>query len=122
MTKGSIFERYGGFAAAGRIVMSFYGRVLDSDVTGPFFDDIDMARLVDHQTKFVASIMGGPAAYTDEALRQLHGHLGITGEAFDEMADLFRKTLEDFGMAEADIETLDREIRARRKIIVGEAQ
>lgn len=118
MRRASIFERYGGFAMAGKIVMAFYDRILDSDITGPYFDDVDMPRLMDHQTKFVASVMGGPASFSDEALQQLHARLDITGEAFDEMADLFRDTLEDFAMAEEDIETLLQEIMARKPVIV----
>ena len=56
--KNSIFERYGGFTKASRIVMSFYEKVLDSPVTSPFFANTDMKRLVDHQTNFIASLMG----------------------------------------------------------------
>ncbi len=119
MPRGTIFERYGGFATAGKIVMAFYERILDSDITGPYFDDVDMPRLMDHQTKFVASVMGGPASYTDEALRQLHGRLDVSAEAFDEMARLFRETLEEFEMAENDVEVLMREINTRRDVIVS---
>jgi hemoglobin len=57
-----MLERYGGFPTLSRIVMDFYDRVIDSDVLGPFFEDVDMRRLVDHQTKFVAWLMGGPAS------------------------------------------------------------
>ena len=119
MARGTIFERYGGFATAGKIVMAFYERILDSDITGPYFDDVDMPRLMDHQTKFVASVMGGPASYTDEMLKQLHSRLDVTDKAFNEMALLFRTTLEEFAMAEEDIETLMREISSRRDVIVS---
>jgi hemoglobin len=100
--------------------MSFYDKILESDVTGPYFDDVDMPRLMDHQTKFVASVMGGPASYTDDMLRQLHSRLNVTGEAFDEMARLFHETLEEFDMDVEDIHALDREILSRRSIIVSE--
>ena len=62
----STFQKYGGFSTVSRVVMTFYDKVLDSDVVGPFFDDIDMPRQIDHQTKFVASIMGGPDAMSDD--------------------------------------------------------
>jgi len=48
------FEKYGGFATVSKIVMVFYDRVLDSDIMAPFFDDVDMRRLTDHQTKFIS--------------------------------------------------------------------
>ncbi len=58
----TMFERYGGFAAVSRVVSSFYDKILDSDITSPYFADIDMAKQIDHQTKFVAYLMGGPAS------------------------------------------------------------
>jgi hemoglobin len=122
MSRGTIFERYGGFATASKVVMSFYDKILDSDITGPYFDDVDMPRLMDHQTKFVASVMGGPASYTDDMLRQLHSRLNVTAEAFDEMARLFHETLEEFDMHVEDIHTLDREILSRRDLIVSDAE
>jgi hemoglobin len=59
----SLFEKYGGFAQISKVVMVFYDKVLDPDLVGPFFDNIDMRRQIDHQTQFIASVMGGPASY-----------------------------------------------------------
>jgi hemoglobin len=98
--------------------MAFYDRVLESDVLGPYFEDIDMPSLIDHQTKFVASLMGGPASYTDEQLRQIHQPIGIDTTAMDEMVSLFRETLRDFDFDEADVAALVRELEARRNIVV----
>lgn len=64
----TLFQKYGGFASISRVVLTFYDKALDSDQIGGFFDDIDMPRLVDHQTKFIASLLGGPASYSDERL------------------------------------------------------
>ena len=66
--KSTIFQRYGGFASVSRVVMSFYDKVLDSPVSSPYFANTNMKRLIDHQTKFIAQVMGGPASYTDEQL------------------------------------------------------
>ncbi len=44
----SMFERYGGFATVSKVVMAFYEKALDSDIIGDFFEDIDMALLIDH--------------------------------------------------------------------------
>ena len=54
----TMFERYGGFASVSKIVSEFYDKVLDSPSLSPFFDGIPMKRLVDHQTKFIAQVMG----------------------------------------------------------------
>lgn len=114
----SIFEKVGGFATVSRVVMAFYDRVLESDVLGPYFEDIDMPSLIDHQTKFVASMMGGPASYTDDQLRQIHQPIGIDNAAMDEMVSLFRETLRDFDFDEGDIAALVRALEARRNIVV----
>jgi len=109
-----MFERYGGFASVSKIVMAFYDKVLDSDIIGHHFEDVEMGRLVDHQTKFIASVMGGPASYSDEALQRLHAHLQIDREQFEEMAGLLGETLEDFEVAREDIDEVLAQIRARR--------
>jgi truncated hemoglobin YjbI len=56
----TLFDKYGGFAMVSKIVMDFYDRVLESEIAGPFFDGIDMRRQIDHQTKFIAQILGAP--------------------------------------------------------------
>ena len=114
----SLFEKYGGFASISKIVFAFYDKAIDSDVIGPYFEDIDMRRLVDHQTKFIASVMGGPASFTDDALRNVHADLEIGREAFEEMAYLLRETLEEFGIQPADVDTVMNEIERRAHLVV----
>jgi hemoglobin len=115
----SIFLRVGGFAAVSRIVSDFYTRVLSSDVLQPYFTGIDMATQIDHQTKFVASLMGGPSSYTNEHLQRVHARLAIDDRSFDEMTVVFRDTLEDHGLDETDIGDVMREVAARRPFIIA---
>ena len=82
-----MFERYGGFAKINRIVMSFYEKMTTSPITKGYFEKTNMRRLIDHQTKFIASMMGGPASYTNEHLERVHARLGITETAFMETVD-----------------------------------
>ena len=92
-----LFEKYGGFAQVSKVVMSFYDKVLDSEIIGPYFDNIDVRRLIDHQTKFIASVMGGPASFSNEALRQVHANLDTDKNSFDEMTRLLTETLTEIG-------------------------
>ena len=115
---GTMFDKYGGFAKVSRIVSSFYDKALDSPILAPYFEGIDMRRLIDHQTKFMAQAMGGPVSYSNQELERVHVRLNITNEAFDEMQELLREALEDFGVAADDIETVCGEISSRRNIIV----
>lgn len=114
----SMFERYGGFGSLSKVVLAFYDKVLDSDVTGPYFDGVDMRRLVDHQTQFLSQVMGGPASYTDAMLRQLHLRLGISDVAFDEAMELLRDTLEDFELDPEDIHAVMDGMESKRHVIV----
>ena len=94
----SVFDQLGGFAAVSGIVMEFYERVLDSDVVGDFFDGVDMSKMIDHQTKFIASLLGGPASFSNEQLRKSHHNLKITDEQFQEVCKILDETLADKGI------------------------
>lgn len=118
MTSRSIFERYGGFASVSKVVMNFYDKMLESPLTSHYFKNTDMRRLIDHQTKFFAALMGGPASYTNEHLERVHAHLGITEPAFVESMDLMRETLEDFDFADEDIRSVEDEMMSRKNYIV----
>jgi hemoglobin len=117
--KRTMFERYGGFAVVHKVVLAFYDRVLDSDVLAGYFDGVDMRRLVDHQTKFISQVMGGPVTYTNEVLQQLHATLQITDAAFDEMIRLMGETLEDFDFEADDVAAVVADLRSRKPFIVG---
>lgn len=114
----TLYEKYGGFGTISRVVMDFYDRLLDSETVGDFFDDVDMKRLIDHQTKFIAYLLGGPADYTGERLEQLHGHLKIAGTDFDEMKSILQDTLTDHGIEDTDRDAVMEKIEGHRSMIV----
>ncbi len=114
----TMFQRLGGFAQVRKIVSELYDRILDSDLER-FFQGVDVRRLIDHQTKFIASVMGGPASFSDEHLARAHRHLGITRADFALLAELFRETLEDFDLDITDIDFLMREVAARQRAVVA---
>ena len=112
------FEKYGGFKTVSRVVLTFYEMVLDDDVVGHHFDDVDMARLMDHQTKFVSSIMGGPAAMNDERLAYVHHKLDITKEEFEVVCTLLGEAMKQHGMEDGDIEDIARKFEEKRGLIL----
>jgi len=115
----SMFERYGGFAKVSQIVSAFYDRMLDSPVTSPYFQSVDMRRLIDHQTKFISTIMGGPASYSNDMLERVHAHIGVSEAAFDEASSILREALEDFGIEDGDVRYLCEEFASRKRYIVS---
>lgn len=114
-----LFDKYGGLRALRHVIMSFYDRVLDNEIVGDFFEDVDMARLVDHQTKFFTMILGGPARFADERLATAHRHLKVTHTHFNEIIVLLRDTLSEAGFSKDDVEITLAAIEARRSIIVS---
>ncbi|MEM0908182.1 MAG: group 1 truncated hemoglobin [Pseudomonadota bacterium] len=116
----SMFSKYGGFAAVRGLVMDFYDRVLDSEIVGHHFDNVDMRRLVDHQTRFIAGLMGGPAELDEGRLARAHRHLGISGEEFEEIVDLLSQTLSAGGVAESDCDSVIETVERFRHDIVTE--
>jgi hemoglobin len=115
----TIFERYGGFSRISRVVSEFYSRVMDNGVVSSYFRGVDMRTLIDHQTKFFATLMGGPASYTDEHLARVHAHLHITEDAFVEMAALLRDTLEDFDLDATDVAIVHGAFMARKPYVLN---
>lgn len=114
----ALFDKYGGFSTVSKIVLSLYDRLLEDDDVGPFFDDVDMPRLIDHQTKFVSSLMGGPASFTDDHIERAHSHMDIDHLHFDKLKAIVSETLADFDVAEDDIKTVLSAFEDRRALLV----
>jgi len=102
----SMYDKYGGFETVSKIVHGLYEKIATSEILKPYFEDVDMQQLMNHQTKFFSSLMGGPIAYDGKQLSKVHELLGITHEAFNELAELFEEVLEDFDVSQDDINTL----------------
>jgi hemoglobin len=115
----TVYERAGGFAKVRRVVTAFYDKVLDSPLIAHHFENVAMERLVEHQTRFISFLMGGPASYTDEHLQHVHQRLDITLAEFDEMVELLTETLEDFDFAADDVAKIGHELRRREPVIVS---
>jgi len=114
----SLFEKYGGFAKVSKIVLALYNRVIEDDEIGPFFDNVDMSRIVDHQTKFVSSLLGGPASFSDDQIARMHNHLAISNEHFERLKEILFATLAEHGMEPSDIEFVVNAFDQRRNLVV----
>ena len=114
----TVYERVGGFASVRRVVSAFYDKALESPLIAHHFESIDMRQLIDHQTRFISFLMGGPASYTEEFIGHVHRKLEITLKEFDEMVELLIETLEDFDFTSDDIAKVSQELRKREPIIV----
>jgi hemoglobin len=114
-----MFDRYGGFATVSRIVSAFYDQVMDTPELEGYFENTNMARLIDHQTKFIASVMGGPASYSADQLERVHANVGINEKDFLTVIKILRETLEDFELDESDISSVISVVMAAKRAIVS---
>lgn len=114
----TMFEKYGGFSTVSRIVSAFYDQVMETPALARYFADTDMRQLVDHQTKFIASVMGGPASYSNEQLERVHAKMDITEQDYHAVVGILRETLEDFEVDESDIAAICNDVMNRKRFIV----
>ena len=114
----TLFDKYGGFATVSQIVRQFYNDILEVPHLSAYFKHIDMNILIDHQTKFISHVLGGPAHYQGRALQVSHKHLKITHQHFDEVAEILQCVLEDAGMSDEDVTTVMSIVGSTRNDIV----
>lgn len=114
----SLFDKYGGFSTISKIVLTFYDRMIEDDDVGPFFDDIDLSKLIDHQTKFISSLMGGPATFSDDHIERAHKHMVIKNYHFDRLKEIVAQTLTDFDVTPNDVDVIVAGFEKRRVLLV----
>lgn len=114
----SLYDSIGGFGTISKIVLNFYGKVLESDDVASYFADVDMKQLIDHQTKFICSLLGGPASFSDDQIRHAHRTINVTDDAFDEIAALFVEALNEAKLKAADVDAIVKAFESKRSLIV----
>jgi hemoglobin len=120
MQSNSLFEKYGGFSTISKIVSAFYDRVLAQESLANFFEDVNMERLMQHQTQFIAMVMGAPAnQYQGRALSTAHRGLNIKTEHFNLVAQILAEVLRESGVEEDDVRVMLEAVEVTRKDIVG---
>jgi hemoglobin len=117
-----LYEKYGGFAAISQIVHAFYDKVLASPSLDPYFAAVEMEALIDHQTKFLCKVLGGPDNYAGGAMRTVHQPHHITTAAFNEVAGLLKDSLEEARVEPADVTTIMAIVASIRGDVVAAPQ
>ncbi len=99
----TLYERIGGEAAVMAAVELFYAKVLDDDLTRPFFEALDIEAQTTKQIAFMSWAFGGPVEYRGRALRAAHAHLvqtkGLSDVHFDAVLRHLEATLRELDVA-----------------------
>lgn len=93
-SEASLLDQVGGPEGLRRIVDEMYVRVLADGDLAPFFEGVEMDKLVRMQTEFIASITSGNIEYTGADLTRVHAGRGITRQHFSQFVSHLTSTLE----------------------------
>jgi hemoglobin len=99
----TLYDKYGGFGTIAAVVAAFYDKIAEEDRLTPFFKNTDMAKLLDHQTKFLCKVLGGPDNYEGRSLKPSHAALKIDQASFMLVGSLLQQTLEEAGVEAKDV-------------------
>jgi hemoglobin len=98
-----LFQQLGGADAIQAVVQGLYRRLLEDELTRPFFVDLDVETLVQKQVAFLTVAFDGPPEYRGRDLWVAHRHLvqehGLNDDHFDALVGHLRAALEDLDVA-----------------------
>lgn len=115
----SLYQKYGGFETVHTVITRFYRKVLAEPLLAPHFRQTNMDRLVDHQTHFVAMVLGGPKAENVRDLGDAHAHLRISDDEFELVKDLLEEALIEQGVTTEDTASIMALVETTRPLIVA---
>ncbi len=102
----TLYDKYGGFETFSVVVSNFYQKILDSNDLAPYFDNVNMEKLMSHQTNFISTALGGPNNYRELDLKKAHAPYKITVPHFHEVAELLEESLDEAGVEQTDINSI----------------
>ena len=116
--EATLYERIGGAEAIGRLVATFYARVLADPELKPFFKGIEMAKLQRMQLELFSAALGGPQRYSGRTMVQAHRHLKIGLHDYQRFIRHLFDTLDDAGFGLSDQERY--EVIGRLNVLTNE--
>ncbi|WP_227939660.1 group I truncated hemoglobin [Alkalihalobacillus deserti] len=100
-----LYEKLGGEEAIAKVVDYFYSElVLRDDTVNQFFENTDMEKQKQHQTKFISFALGGPNQYTGQSMGKVHKGMNLQPAHFDAIVKHLHDALAHFEVNEADID------------------
>ena len=113
-----LYDRIGGDQAMDIAVELFHRKLLEDDLVGRFFDDVDMAGQRLEHKPFLAMAFGGPYQYSGVDLRKLH-EMGLEARHFDRVSAILKETLEELKIGAPEIEDVMQVIETTRQTILN---
>jgi truncated hemoglobin YjbI/predicted pyridoxine 5'-phosphate oxidase superfamily flavin-nucleotide-binding protein len=118
-----LYYRIGGDKAMDVVVDLFYRKVLEDDLVGKFFEDVDLERQRLKQKNFLCMAFGGPYEFAGIDLRKAHSRLvtelGLTDAHFDRVLQLFKETAEELKVSQKEIDSMMQILESARESILN---
>jgi len=102
----TLYDKYGGFDTFSMVVSNFYQKILDSEDLAPYFEKVNMEKLMSHQTQFIATALGGPEGDVSVDLKAVHRPYKITVPHFNEVVELLGESLDEASVEQEDIASI----------------
>ena len=117
-----LYDRVGGDKTMEIAVDLFYRKVLQDELVGHFFQDVDMESQRLKQKSFLSMAFGGPYQYSGQDLRAVHRPLkekyGLADEHFDRVAAIFQETMLELQISAKEIKGMMEIIESTRDDIL----
>jgi hemoglobin len=117
-----LYETIGGNRTIWAATESFYRRVLADKDLRPFFESVDMAKLISGQSMFLSMLLGGRVVYTGKELGAAHRQVriqGLTDAHFDAFLRHFRASLDEVGVKPDKAEQVMKLLEAKRGTVLN---
>lgn len=115
----SLYEKVGGEEAIAKVVDYFYSELVLKDPTvNQFFEETDMEKQRQHQTKFISFALGGPKQYSGQSMAKAHEGMNLQPEHFNAIVKHLHDALAHFGVNESDIDTALTKVASLRDDII----
>lgn len=112
----SIYDDIGGDDAIETVIERMYEHILDDDRLAPYFDESNIQSLINHQSRFIAMVAGGPE-YHDN-IPETHAHMNLRDEHFDAVLAYLHTALVENGVDEEYSQQLKSYLQQYRASIV----
>jgi hemoglobin len=116
--KMSLYDQLGGEGTISQVVADFYDRVSTHEVTSKWFVKVDPDTLRHHLRTYLAVALGGPELYSGRSMRNAHGPLKITTEAFDTMLRCFAEAFDELGVPATMSTQVNARLNSLRAVVV----
>ncbi len=114
----SLYDQVGGELVVTDVVARFYERVISDDMLSHWFKGSKPVELQRHLRTYLAVALDGPELYTGRSMREVHGGMRITNEAFDTMIARLLESLAESGVKSSVLTKVDARLGKLRAVIV----